>query len=108
MRVSLDSSPNLDVPFDLKFRRALSIDDFAVDLADHLGKTQKEKEIGEKIKTYFVLISLILEWAIYTVGKKSKDRVQNEVVGLAIFDVKKLQQNSGTIISVSRISLSSS
>jgi len=90
--------PDLDVPFDLEFRRTLSIDDFEADLAEHLGKTQKEKEIGEKVETYFVSTSPILEWAIHTAGQMSKDTGWNEVVGLAIFDVKKLRQNFGTTI----------
>lgn len=86
------------MPFDLEFRRSLSIDEFAAGLAEHLGKTQKEKEIGEKIETCFVSTSPILEWAIHTAGQKWKDRGQSEVVGLAIFDIKKLRQNSGTTI----------
>jgi hypothetical protein len=49
------------VTFDFEFRHTRSIDDFAADLAKHLRKTQKEKEIREKIETYFVLTSLLLE-----------------------------------------------
>jgi hypothetical protein len=90
--------PELDVPFDLEFRRTLSVDEFATDLAEHLGKTRKEKEIGEKIETYFLSASLILEWTIHTAGQKWNARGGGEVVGLAIFDVKKLRENSGTTI----------
>jgi hypothetical protein len=86
------------VPFDFEFRSTLSINDFAMNLAEHLGKTQKEKETGEKIETCFVSMSPILEWTIHTVGQKSKDKDQNEEVSLAIFDVKKLRQTSGTTI----------
>jgi hypothetical protein len=40
--------PDLDVPFDLEFRRTLSIDEFAADLAEHLGKdTEGERDWGE-------------------------------------------------------------
>ncbi|OBT94396.1 hypothetical protein VE01_07775 [Pseudogymnoascus verrucosus] len=84
--------PDLDVPFDLGFRRTHSIDKFVEDLAEHLGKTRKAKS-----ETYFVSMSPILEWTIHTAGQKWIHRGQDEV-GLAIFDVKKLQQNSGTII----------
>ena len=90
--------PDLDVPFDLGFRRIFSVEEFAADLAEHLGKTQKEEEIGEKIETYFVSTSPILEWTIHTAGQKCNARDGDEVVGLAIFDVKKLRQNSGTTI----------
>jgi hypothetical protein len=31
--------PDLDVPFDLEFRRTLSVNEFATDLAEYLGKT---------------------------------------------------------------------
>lgn len=87
----------MDIPFDLGLRRIVSFDEFIVDLANHLGKTQKE-EGGEKIETYFVSMSPILEWTIHTVGKKKRKITQDEDVGLAIFDVKKLRQNSRTTI----------
>jgi hypothetical protein len=53
-----------------------------------------------------VLTSLVLEWTIYIAGQKWKDRDRGrgEVVSLAIFDVKKLRQNSGiTIFRVSDV-----
>ncbi|OBT40524.1 hypothetical protein VE00_09006 [Pseudogymnoascus sp. WSF 3629] len=90
--------PDLGMPFDLEFRRILSFEEFVTDLAEHLGKTQKEKDLGEKIETYFVSVSPILEWTIHTAGRKWCDRREDEVVGLVIFDVKKLRQNSGTTI----------
>ena len=36
--------------------------------------------------------SPMLEWTIYIAGQKWKERGRDKVVGLAIFDVKKLQQ----------------
>jgi hypothetical protein len=98
--------PELNLPFNLEFRRTFSIDDFAVFLAEHLNRTRKEKETGEKIETCFVSMSAILEWTIHTTGQKWKDRDPNEeeVAGLAIFDVKKLRQASeSTIIRVSDV-----
>jgi hypothetical protein len=90
--------PDLNVPFDLEFRHTLSVEEFAADLAEHLSKTQKGKEIEKKIETYFVSMSPILEWTIHTTGQKWNARDGDEVVGLAIFDVEKLRQNSGTTI----------
>jgi hypothetical protein len=90
-------TPDLDVPFDLGFKRIVSFDEFIVDLANHLSKTQKE-EGGERIETYFVSMSPILEWTIHTAGKKERNTTQDEVVGLAVFDVKKLRQKSSTTI----------
>lgn len=55
---------DLDVPFNLEFRRTHSIDKFPEDLAEHLGKTRNEKE------TYFVSMSPILEWTIHIAGQK--------------------------------------
>lgn len=78
------------MPFDLAFRRNFSIDEFAGFLAEHLNKTQKEREGKEKVNTYFMTMSLVLEWTIHTAGQKWKGRDADEVVGLAIFDVTKL------------------
>jgi len=76
----------------------LSVDEFATSLAEHLNKRRKEKEIGKKIETRFVSMSPVLESTIHTVGQKWKEKGQGEAVGLAIFDVRKLQQNPGTAI----------
>lgn len=96
--------PDLDVPFDLEYRRTYSIDDFARRLALHLSKTKKKEEMGEKIETCFLSTSSNLEWTIHVAGQKWRDRSYNtdEAVGLAIFDVKKLRQTT-TIFHVTDI-----
>jgi hypothetical protein len=88
------------MPFDREFRCTFSIDDFALFLSDHLSKTQQEKDGGEEIETCLVSMSSILEWTIHSAGKKQGVISQNPggVVGLAIFDVKKLGQNLDTAI----------
>lgn len=58
-------------------------------MARHLGKTEKEKEIGIQVETYFVSMSPILEWTIHRAGRIRKDH-PNENAGLAIFDVKEI------------------
>lgn len=88
----------LNIPFDLEFRRAFSIDKFAVLLNKHLTKSKTERTTREKIKTPFVSLSSSLHWTIHTAGQKWKDRDAEEAVGLAIFDVKKMRQTSDTTI----------
>ncbi|KFY89226.1 hypothetical protein V500_05854 [Pseudogymnoascus sp. VKM F-4518 (FW-2643)] len=90
-------APDRDETFNLECRRAKSIDEFIKDLARHLGKTEKEKETGIKVETYFVSMSPILEWTVHRAGRIWNDH-PNENAGLAIFDVKKLRQNSDTAI----------
>ena len=90
--------PQLPVPSGMEFRRALSVDDFSSLLDEHLNMTQTEKEFGRRIRTCFVSTSPILEWTIHKAGQKWKEKSGDEVVGLAVFDIKKMRQNSGTII----------
>jgi hypothetical protein len=39
--------PDLNMPFDLEFRRTTSINEFVAELVLHLSKSQEEKERGE-------------------------------------------------------------
>ncbi len=90
--------PELEVPFDLEFRRTISVDEFAAHLAKHLGKTQEEK------RTCFLSMSPILEWTVHTTGQKWKESTAEEIVGLAVFDVRRLRKTSDlTIFRVSDI-----
>lgn len=96
--------PDLNVTFGLEFQRSASIGDFATMLAEHLNKTQIEKETGSRIKTCFLSLSPILEWTLHKTGQKWRDSTEDDdtSVGLAIVDVKKLQQSTG--ISLFRVS----
>ena len=62
--------PELEVPFDLEFKRTISVDRFAACLAQHLGKTQEEKKSGSRIETCFLSTSPVLEWTVHTTGQK--------------------------------------
>jgi len=86
--------PDLNIPFDLEFRRTVSIDEFAAFLAEHLNKTQERRE------TCFLSMSPMLEWTMHTAGQSQRGigQVADEVAGLAVFDVKKLRQTSDTTI----------
>lgn len=77
--------PDLDIPFDLEFRRTHSIDDFAELLAEHLSKTQKGRETAEKMETCFMSTSPILEWIFMTAGQKWRN-------------IKKLRQSLDTTL----------
>lgn len=80
------------------------MDEFTEFLARHLGKTQEEKETGNKVETPFLSMSPELEWTIHATGQKWNDSGRDDTVGLAIFDVKKLRQTSGlTVFHVSDI-----
>jgi hypothetical protein len=96
--------PELDAPFDLEFKRTTSVDGFVEFLAQHLKKTQEEKNTGNKVETCFLSMSPVLEWTIHATVQKWRNSVLDESVGLAVFDVKKLRQNSGlTVFRVSDI-----
>jgi len=92
--------PDIDASFDLEFQRAFSVSDFATFVAEHLNKTREEKETGVKVETCFVSMSPVLEWTLHTTGQKWRDanRDRGSVVGLAIFDVHKLQRIPETTI----------
>jgi hypothetical protein len=51
----------LEVPFDLEFKRTISVDGFAAHLAEHLGKTLQEKRTGDKVEACFLSMSPVLE-----------------------------------------------
>lgn len=96
--------PELEVPFDFESRRTISVDKFAAHLAKHLGKTQEQKRTGDKIQTYFLSMSSVLEWTIHTTGQKWRESAAEEIAGLGIFDVRRLRQTSdSTIFRVSDI-----
>ncbi|KAF2434000.1 hypothetical protein EJ08DRAFT_694030 [Tothia fuscella] len=91
-------APAIAVPFDFDFKRTSPIHIIAILLAEHLTKTQTESKTGRKVKTCFMSISPILEWTLHTTAQKSKEIKEEEVAGLAIFDVKKLKQAPNTIV----------
>ena len=62
--------PDLEVSFDLQFKHTISVDRFAALLAEHLGKTQEEKKIGDRVKTCFLSMSSVLEWTVHATGQK--------------------------------------
>ncbi|KAH0566167.1 hypothetical protein GP486_000435 [Trichoglossum hirsutum] len=84
--------PELEVPFDLEFKRIISVDGFAALLAEHLGKTKEEERTGNKVETCFLSMSPVLEWTVHATGQKWKDMEADETVGLAVFDVGRLRQ----------------
>ena len=84
--------PVLEVSFDLEFKRTISVDQFAAHLAEHLGKTQEEKRIGDMVETCFLSMSPVLEWTVHATGQKSKETKTDETAGLAVFDVGRLRR----------------
>jgi hypothetical protein len=97
-------APKLEVPFDLEFKRTVSVDEFATLLAEHLGKTQEEERTGNRVETCFLSMSSVLEWTVHATGKKWKDREADGTVGLAVFDAGRLRQTPDlTVFRVSDI-----
>lgn len=84
--------PELEVPFDLEFKRTFSVDEFAAFLAQNLGKIQEKKRTGNRREICFLSMSPVLEWTAHATGQKWKDREADETVGLVVFDVGRLRQ----------------
>ena len=77
--------PDINISFDLGFKREVSLDAFAIRLALHLNKTQEKAKV-KSAETPFLSMSPILEWAVHLTGQKERVNSTNNTVGLAIFD----------------------
>jgi hypothetical protein len=87
--------PALRVLFNEQYREKKSVQDFICSLGQHLGKTEREKQLGRRVSTEFTSTSPRLEWTLHLTGKKSREGQEQggeDHISFVMFDLERLSE----------------